>query len=279
MDWRFWRWFRRNASHANTEEMPAAVIRAEKRSSRFSIAETCFGILVVAGVLYEDWDNLPMIVHPNSPAGRMAIGGIVVAFGIVAEVWSSSRSSKAEHEVRDWYAMRVAELNLQRAKIEEKLLRTLGPRKIDDAKRESLAHLTQELLPTSSFLVMLCPQKNNEDQREALDFAWQLAEIFRCAVCSTNQDMRWEVEDVWIRPSAIDSSEVREGTARAVAGILRLGNIAYHGPIPAVLPSEFVYMLERGTGRIAGFLKSEDVLRPLLIVVGKKSQPVFRLDD
>jgi hypothetical protein len=112
MDWRFWRWFRRQASHSNAEGMPASVIRADKRSARFSIAETCFGILVVAGVLYEDWDNLPMVVHPNSPAGRMAIGGIIVAFGIVAEVWASSRSSKAEHEVRDWYASRVAELNL-----------------------------------------------------------------------------------------------------------------------------------------------------------------------
>jgi hypothetical protein len=121
MDWHFWRWFRRKASHSSTEGMPASVIRAEKRSARFSLAETCFGVLVVAGVLYEDWDNFPMIAHPNSPQGRMAIGGIIVAFGIVAEVWCSSRSSKAEHEVRDWYALRVAELDLARTEIEERM--------------------------------------------------------------------------------------------------------------------------------------------------------------
>jgi hypothetical protein len=141
MDWRFWRGFRRTASHANAEEMPASVIGADKRASRFSIAETCFGIVVVAGVLYEDWDNLPMVVYPNSPQGRMALGGIIVAFGIVAEIWCSSRSSKAEHEVRDWYALRVAELNLKakqehlaRVKIEERLT----PRRITDSQSENI---------------------------------------------------------------------------------------------------------------------------------------------
>jgi len=113
MDWRFWRWLRRSASHAKADSMPASVMSADRRSSRFSFAETCFGVFVVAGVLYEDWDNLPMIIHPNSPQGRMAIGGVIAAFGIVAEVWCSQRSSKAENEVRDWYAKRVAELNLK----------------------------------------------------------------------------------------------------------------------------------------------------------------------
>jgi len=138
MDWRFWRRFRRTESHANAERMPVWVIRAEKRSSRFSIAETCFGIIVVAGVLYEDWDNLPMIVQPNSPAGRMAIGGIIVAFGIVAEIWSSSRASKAEHEVRDWYAFRVAELNLARVKLEELLERRTVTRLLSESECETL---------------------------------------------------------------------------------------------------------------------------------------------
>lgn len=87
MDWRLWSRFRRTASHANAEEIPASVVRAEKRAYRFSITEICFGILVVAGVLYEDWDNLPMVVHPDSSAGRMGLGGIIVAFGIVAEIW------------------------------------------------------------------------------------------------------------------------------------------------------------------------------------------------
>ncbi len=164
MDWRFWRWVRRKASHANAEGMPASVIRADKRSARFSIAETCFGILVVAGVLYEDWDNLPMVVHPNSAAGRMAIGGIIVAFGIVAEIWSSSRSSKAEHEVRDLYATRVAELNLKaeqerlaRVKIEERILELSSPRRLSNDQLLALATTLVPLAGTRGHLYLRRP--------------------------------------------------------------------------------------------------------------------------
>lgn len=43
---------------------------------------------------------------------RAAIGGSVVAIGIALELWFSSRSAKAERKIRDWYAIRVRELNL-----------------------------------------------------------------------------------------------------------------------------------------------------------------------
>jgi hypothetical protein len=172
----------------------------------------------------------------------------------------------------------IEEQESKRKQIEERLLRTLGPRKINDAKRERMSALVRELLPNSSFLIFVCKQKNNEDQKEALDFAWQLADIFRCPVCSTNEETPWEVEDVMIRPSILDSDEVKIATARNVFGILKLEKIAVHGPVPAMLPSQYVYTLERDPPRIATFFRSDDVLRALLIVVGKRSQPVFRLD-
>ena len=56
----------------------------------------------------------------------MAIGGFSVAVGIALEVWFASRASSAERKIRDWYALRVAELNLKaeqesnaRAKLEQ----------------------------------------------------------------------------------------------------------------------------------------------------------------
>lgn len=64
--------------------------------------------------MVEDWDSFgKFIQQPDWAEGRVAVGGIVVALGIMLEIWFSSRSSSAERKIRDWYALRVAELNAQ----------------------------------------------------------------------------------------------------------------------------------------------------------------------
>jgi len=90
---------------------------------------------VVAGIVAEDWDEFLKFAHnPNWTDGRIAVGGVAVVVGIILEIWFSSRASSAEREIRDWYALRVAELNLKaeqerlaRVKLEQKFAdRTLS---------------------------------------------------------------------------------------------------------------------------------------------------------
>lgn len=166
-------------------------------------------------------------------------------------------------------------------KLEYKLLLTLGPRKIDDEKRARMSDVVRVLAPNSSILIFLCPQKNNEDQREALDFAWQLSEVFGASVCSTNERIHWDIDDIWIRASILDPENVKIGTARVVFGLLHREEFIVHGPIPIVLPDEHVFRYERIPSgvRLASFLTPEEFNGALLIAVGKRSQPVFRLDD
>jgi hypothetical protein len=90
---------------------PAALDRKAARNSRF---ELIAALSVVVGIVAEDWDEFfKFYDHPNWSDGRVAIGGALVALGIIAEIWFSSRSASAEREIRDWYALRVSELNLK----------------------------------------------------------------------------------------------------------------------------------------------------------------------
>ena len=117
MTWRFWRWFRRTASHPNQNESgypPPWIAKSDRRSARFSRGETFFAYVVVFGVILEDLDKFPeMIAHPLSPEGITAVGGTLVALGIMLEVLCSSKSSHEEHRVRDWYASETERLRAE----------------------------------------------------------------------------------------------------------------------------------------------------------------------
>jgi hypothetical protein len=90
------------------------IIDLDRKAARFSILETIAASSVVAGIVGEDWDEFgKFISHPAWESGRVAIGGAVVALGIILEILFSSRSSSAERKIRDWYALRVSELNLK----------------------------------------------------------------------------------------------------------------------------------------------------------------------
>lgn len=125
MSLRFWRWFPRRSDSSiasNTADSsaiagvsPSAFVAIlDRKTSRYSLLETIAACSVVAGVVLEDWDEfLRFIDYPTWGTARVAIGGFVVAVGIALEIWFSSRSSSAERKIRDWYALRVAELNLK----------------------------------------------------------------------------------------------------------------------------------------------------------------------
>jgi hypothetical protein len=90
----------------------------------------------------EDWDEFfKFYDHPNWTDGRIAIGGAVVALGIILEIWFSSRSSSAERQIRDWYALKVAELNLkaeQERRARMKLEKEIAWRDINQEQQASL---------------------------------------------------------------------------------------------------------------------------------------------
>jgi hypothetical protein len=127
MSWRFWRLFRRlststqasnnsnNSAIAGGHEPPDWVFNLDRKSSRYSRYELLAACGVVLSVLLEVWDDLGMLYcHPAWDAiARRAIGGLFVALFIALEITFSRRSSSAEHKIRDWYAIRVAELNVQ----------------------------------------------------------------------------------------------------------------------------------------------------------------------
>jgi hypothetical protein len=93
---------------------PPSVAVLDRKVSRYSLLETIAACSVVAGIVVEDWDAFGMFyTRPDWAIGRVAAGGAVVAIGIVLELWFGSRSSKAERKIRDWYALRVAELNVK----------------------------------------------------------------------------------------------------------------------------------------------------------------------
>jgi len=77
-----------------------------------------------------------LYAHPAWDAvARRAIGGFFVAVFIALEVTFSRRSASAEHKIRDWYAVRVAELDLARAEIEERL----QPRRLSIEQQRAMA--------------------------------------------------------------------------------------------------------------------------------------------
>src|SRR5690349_20661988 len=78
--WHLWRSERRlenNAIHADSE--PPDVARSARRSTVFERIELASAILVVLAILNENWDILPMAIHPTTKEGLKAIGGIAVA--------------------------------------------------------------------------------------------------------------------------------------------------------------------------------------------------------
>src|ERR1035437_9692988 len=126
MSWRVWRLFRRRSASSqasNTRrdsaisgerESPDWVADLDRKSSRYSRYELIAACGVVASVLLEVWDDLGMLYARPAwgEVARRATGGFFVAVFITLEITFSRLSASAEHKVRDWYALRVAELNL-----------------------------------------------------------------------------------------------------------------------------------------------------------------------
>jgi hypothetical protein len=112
------------------------VASLDRKAARFSLAATIAAWSVVGGIVLEDWDNfVKLFTQPSWVTARSAIGGFIVAIGIALEIWFSSRSSSAERKIRDWYALRVAELDLARAEIEERI----EPRRLSLQQQRAMA--------------------------------------------------------------------------------------------------------------------------------------------
>jgi hypothetical protein len=285
--WKFWRRSRRrkNDPIQGSPEEPPEVTRSGRRAALFERVEVCAALLVVVSILAEDWDILPTaICDPTSKDGIKAIAGICVAVFIAVEILFSQLAKKHDGIVQRWYAKRVAELNLARAKIEEKLRSTLGPRIIDPEQLDHMANLFRQMFSGTKVIVFVCPQTNSESQKEGLDFAFQLSAVFDAQVYSRDR-LDWEVpEDIVVIPARTGSDDSRSAAARGVFNILRMENFPVHGPIPIVLQHDLVFRYGRNFGG-TGFLTAQYNVNPkeledaVWIVVGKRSQPVLRLDS
>jgi hypothetical protein len=96
-----------------TNSEPAEITRYGRRSTLFERIELASAIFVVFAILTEDWDILPMVIHPTTKDGIKAIGGVAVATFIALEILFSQLAKKHDGIVRGWQARRIAELNLR----------------------------------------------------------------------------------------------------------------------------------------------------------------------
>jgi hypothetical protein len=93
---------------------PDSISRLARSADRLSLAAEIAACIVVAGIVLEDWNKFAkLFYYPSWMALRDAAAPIMVAGGIAFEILLSRLSSSQERKIRDWYAMRVAELNLK----------------------------------------------------------------------------------------------------------------------------------------------------------------------
>jgi hypothetical protein len=190
---RFWRWFPRRSDSSTAAKTPDSsaiadvspfVEEQDRKASKYSRLETIAAVSVIAGVLAENWDDFGMFyAHPNWAVGRVAIGGVVVAVGIALEILFSSRASSAERKIRDWYAIKVAEINLRvalaeqaaadanlaRAKIEQRM----RPRVLDETETIGLINLLAPYQKTRIEIIVF-----DVHIGEPLLFSDQIASLF-----------------------------------------------------------------------------------------------------
>jgi hypothetical protein len=163
-----------NSAIAGESAPPASLDRKAARNSRLEIIAV---LSVVAGIVAEDWDEFFKFAHnPNWTDGRIAVGGAVVVLGIISEIWFSSRSASAEREIRDWYALRVAELNLKaeqerlaRVEIEERI----QPRRLSIEQQKAITEALRR------FKGSIRPIVVGSSDAESLGLAKQIIAVLR----------------------------------------------------------------------------------------------------
>jgi hypothetical protein len=184
---------------------------------------------------------------------------------------ANERAAKAEQA--------AAEANLARVKLESQLLKSIGPRTITKEQGERIASKLNAFLPDVSFVVLVIGATDPEDALERAGFAWQIADMIGrdTSVFHISSDVTpWELGDAWIR---LPSSEPQWGNlARIVFGVLRDDGIRVRASTYFELPS-VVFKLERSGASRIGAVTPESVSTSLGIVIGKRSQPIFRLEN
>jgi hypothetical protein len=253
------------------------------------------GGAVVVGVIVEVWpDILSSFTTPRLPHID-TVGAVIVAIGVAVEVLMASRiARKAEsiQELADQEILklnseivaaqeRIASLNLARAKIEERLLRTIGPRNLTPEQRERIASKIRLFLPTTSFTILVVATLNTEDMTEVTDFAWQLHDVLSTEdkdvpVCFIQNPLIVETNDIWIRLPLTSDPRALEGTARALFSILKEEKLKVVSSVNVGLP----LVMWKGERNGAGAsIATPDAMKDSIgILLGKRSQPVFRLD-
>jgi hypothetical protein len=126
---------RRRAASASNNTAEARKRQLDHKVVVWEVAERLFAALVIVGVFVEYGDKFLEFFHcPNVHTLGMIAGGALIAFGVLGEIWASSRGFKAERELDRENEKTIAELNREadreKAKLAELMLlsewRTVG---------------------------------------------------------------------------------------------------------------------------------------------------------
>jgi hypothetical protein len=153
---------------------PPWVLTVERKAANFSLLAKIAAWSVVFGIVLEDWDTFGIAWNHHFPyLIRASVGGAIVAVGIALEIRFSSLEAKSERRIRDWYALRVAELNAETESLRKENNETallLADRTLGDAM--AFADAMKEFRGTKAVICVA-------DDRESKDLAWHLEQILR----------------------------------------------------------------------------------------------------
>jgi hypothetical protein len=158
---------------------PPWVARMDRRAANFSQLANITGCFVVVGMVLEDWDIFGIVWKYHFPSLiPEAVGGFVVAIAIALELRFGSSQASAERKIRDWYALRVAELNLET----ERLRRETAGRRLTSEQYKALVEKLSPLASEGSEgLPKVAVITWSDDDLEALLFANQIADAIEKA--------------------------------------------------------------------------------------------------
>ncbi len=283
MNVRFWRRSpRRSDSSTASSTADSSVIsavspsdpwvdRMDRRAANFSRLAKISAWSVVGGILLEDWDIFGMAWKYHFPyLIREGAGGLIVAIAIALEIRFSSLEASAERKIRDRYALRVTELDLARAEIEQKnaklQLEILDLRfRLED--RDLTADQQREIVSfLSPFMTMRLDVVTYEKTYEILRLANILADLARKAGWIVNH---WIVNEAVAAKGvlvAINSDLLNvpdaEQAARILVNVLNERGVAaqYRSHRELIRPGTRLHLLSGNASDKA----------PILMVVGKK---------
>jgi hypothetical protein len=258
-----------------------------------------FIVAVVAGLGIELYRPIVSLLDKFDLATLVElIGTALVTLGVTGELAVEWKTHRNERELLRIDAVieredkrQLVELNLlaeqerlARVKLEEKLLRTVGPRKVTPEQRERIAaRLRLSLSDVPLIPVLITSTLNAEDMAECTAFAWQISDALseggkEAPVYIVPNSFPWETSDISVRvpPPNLDKWG---NLPLTLLLLLREEKFKLAGsrPVHIALPPD-LFRTERND--IGASVPTPAAINGAIgIVIASRSPPVFRLED